>query len=339
MNRIERIKATIAKQEVDRLPISVWGHHSDVDQDPRALAETQVAMVKKYDYDFIKLMPFGNYSVQDWGARIKIYCDKFEEPIVEDYGIKSIEDWGKLEVLPATYGTWGKTLQVAQRASALVKGEIPFVQTIFSPLTIAAKLAGPRLMTDLKENPEAVHQALKVITETNKNFIKANIEAGVSGFFFATQNASAKVNSFEIFKEFGVPYDVETINSYCDETYFNVTHAHGDDLYFEEVCKYNNNVINWHDRHTPPSLLEAKKLTDKCFLGGINEVPYFVGKVLQYKSMLATSTPEEMEKHVHEAIEMVGKTGLILGPGCVTDPKTEEANYYAVRRAIDTYKY
>lgn len=339
MNRYERIKAAIAFEEVDRLPISIWGHMSDLDQDPRALAEAQVEAGNKYDYDFIKIMPFGNYSVQDWGAKIKIYCDKYNEPIVEDYGIKSVEDWGKLEVLPAIYGTWGKTLQIAQRMSPLVKDETPFIQTIFSPLTIAAKLAGPRLYTDLLENPELVHQALQVITETNKNFIKANIEAGVSGFFFATQNASSKINSLEVFKEFGLKYDVDVMNTYCDETFFNVAHLHGDDLFFDEIAAYPSNVLNWHDRYTKPSLAEARKISNKCFLGGVNEVPYFEGKVLQYKSKMATSTPAEIEKHVHEAIAQVNGRGLIVGPGCVTDPKTKEENYYAVRKAIDTYKY
>lgn len=337
MNKVERIKAAIRLEDVDRVPVSIWGHYSEVDQDPRALAETQVDFVKKYDYDFIKLMPFGTYTVQDWGAKIKIYCDKYKEPIVEDYAVKDIEDWKCLEELPAYYGTWGKTLQLAQRVSKLVGDEIPFIQTIFSPLTIAAKLAGPRIFDDLKERPDLVHNALRVITETNKNFIRANIEAGVSGFFFATQNASLNVNSLEVFREFGAKYDKEILSTYCDETYFNVTHIHGENVLFDELDNYPGNCLNWHDRHTEPSFSEARKRSSKCFLGGIQEVPYFQGKVLQYDSIMARSVPHEIEKHVHEAIEQVDGKGLILGPGCVTDPRTSEANLFAVRAAVESY--
>lgn len=339
MTRVERIKAALKSGEVDRLPVTMWMHHSDVDQDPRALAETQVEFVKKYDYDFIKLMPFGTYTVQDWGARIKIYCDKYMEPIVEDYAIKSIDDWKNLEVLPAVYGTWGKTLQLAQRVSAMVKNDYPFVQTIFSPLTIAAKLAGPRLFTDLEENPDIIHDALKIITETCINFINANIEAGVSGFFLATQNASLKVNSSEVFKNFGKKYDMQMMNAYKDKTWFNVTHIHGDNILFDEISDYPCNCLNWHDRHTEPDFTQARKKSGKCFLGGIQEVPYFVGKVLHYNSIMATGSAEVIEKHVHEAIAQVNGKGLILGPGCVTDPKTSEENFKAVRRAVDTYNY
>lgn len=337
MNRVERIKAALAGQEVDRVPVSMWGHMSDIDQDPRSLAENQVNFVKKYDYDFIKLMPFGTYTVQDWGAKIKIYCDKYKEPIIEDYAISNINDWKSLEVLPAHYGTWGKTLQLAQRVGDLVGDEIPFIQTIFSPLTIALKLAGPRLFDDIKERPDLIHSALRVITETNINFVKANIEAGVSGFFFASQNASSNVNSLEIFKEFGKKYDEEVIKSYSDKTFFNVSHIHGSDIFFDELEKYPGNCLNWHDRHTDPSFDEARTFTDKCFLGGIQEVPYFVDKVLQYDSIMARSGADEIERHVHEAIAKVNGKGLIIGPGCVTDPRASEENYHAVRKAVESY--
>ena len=66
MNREERIKAALACRPVDRVPISAWMHFSAVDQDPVSLAEEEVAFTEKYDFDFIKMMPFGLYSVQDF---------------------------------------------------------------------------------------------------------------------------------------------------------------------------------------------------------------------------------------------------------------------------------
>lgn len=338
MNREQRIKAALKAQEVDRIPVSIWMHFSEVDQDPRWLAEEQVEFVKKYDYDFIKLMPFGTYTIQDWGARIKFYCDKYKEPIVDDFGIKDINDWSKLEVLPAIYGTWGKQLQLAQYVSKIAGKEYPFIQTIFSPLTIAKKLAGDRIFNDIKENPKIIHNALEVITETNINFIKANINAGVSGFFFATQNASYDVNDESIFEEFGMKYDLQLFDVYKDKTYFNVSHIHGNNIMFDKIESYPGNCLNWHDRYTEPNFEEARKKTDKCFLGGIQEVPYFVDGVLRYNSIMATDTPENIEKHIHEAIQQVDGKGLIIGPGCVTDPKTSEENLFAVRNAIDSYK-
>jgi len=335
LTKEQRIKAALRSEDVDRIPVSAWRHFSDVDQDPRALAEAQWEFTKKYDYDFIKLMPFGTYTIQDWGAKIKIYCNRYKEPIVEDYGIHEPGDWLRLKPLPAIYGTWGKQLQLAQWMQRLSKGRVPYLQTIFSPLTIAKKLSGDRFHNDLLEHPQKIHEALKVITETNLNFIKANIQAGVSGFFYAIQVASSDVITLEEYREFSKPYDMEVINSYAEQTYFNVIHMHGDHVFFREVMDLPVNCLNWHDRHTYPDFREARALTKKCFLGGIQEVPEFVGRELKYNSYLGTHKPEEIVAHIREAVSMVDGRGLIIGPGCVVDPKASSENLTAVRKAVE----
>lgn len=326
MTKVERVKAAINGESVDRVPMSIWLHYPHKDQDPRSLADMQVDVARKYDFDFIKLMPFGLYTVQDWGCKVKIFGTTTEPPIVDDYGIKSIDDWKKLEVLPAIYGTWGKQLQLAKEVSRQLDGEMPFIQTIFSPLTTAKKLAGERIYEDMKENPEVFHKALEVITETTVNFIKANIEAGVSGFFFATQNATFDEMTEEDFIEFGEKYDLQLFDAFKDETYFNVVHIHGDNVMWERLANYPGNCINWHDRWVAPSLGEARKITNKCLLGGIHE-----------KEVLYKASPDEIQEHVREAIEDGGKNKLMIGPGCVAVPETPEVNYYAARVAVERF--
>ena len=71
MNREERIRAVLEGKQPDRVPVSVWMHLSEYDQDSRSLAEAMVAFNEKYDYDFIKMMPFGAYMTPDWGAKLK----------------------------------------------------------------------------------------------------------------------------------------------------------------------------------------------------------------------------------------------------------------------------
>lgn len=336
MTREERVKAAIAFKDVDRVPVSVWMHFSEHDQDPKELAETQVNFNEKYDYDFIKIMPFGTYSIQDWGAKIKIYCDKYREPIVAEPAIKSLEDYKSIGVLNGDHGTYGKQVQLARHISKLIRKDTPYIQTIFSPLTTLKKMTSQRLVNDMQENPSIIHQVLEIITETTINFIKLNIEAGVSGFFFATQCATYDYLTDILFAEFAKPYDLKVINSYIKDTYFNVIHIHGDNIMFDTVNKYYPcNSINWHDRHTKPNMKEARKISNKCFLGGIEEVPYFVDGVLNYNSFLQANTPDKIITHVKEAIEEVDGKGLIIGPGCVCDPKTSEENLYAVRKAVE----
>ncbi|MGL6201722.1 MAG: uroporphyrinogen decarboxylase family protein [Lachnospiraceae bacterium] len=335
MTREERIRAVLAGQQADRVPCSVWMHLSEEDQDPKTLAEALAANNEEYDYDFIKMMPFGCYSTQDWGAKIKIYCDKYKEPVVVVPGINELTDYGKIEPLPAIYGTWGKTLQIAQHLSRLVAKDTPFLQTIFSPLTTLKKLTNGRLIQDMVENPGEVHKALRAITETTINFVKANIEVGVSGFFFATQCATYDYMTDTLFAEFCRPYDLAVLNSYVDQTWFNVVHIHGSNIMYNAVVEYPCNCINWHDRDTVPSMVDARKTISKTFLGGIQEVPTITNGVLSYDSILQKSTPEEIITHVKQAIDMVDGKGLIIGPGCVCDPKTSKENLHAVRKAVE----
>ena len=145
MTRTERIKAALEFKPVDKVPVSVWMHYSGADQDPLTLAKAQVHIAEKYEHDFIKLMPFGLYGVQDWGTRIRITASRGEPPEVIEHAVHTAKDWAKLEVLPGMYGAYGNQVLLAQYVSRMTKGQIPFVQTIFSPLTTARKMAGDRV--------------------------------------------------------------------------------------------------------------------------------------------------------------------------------------------------
>ena len=56
MNREERVRAALAGKEVDRVPVAAWMHLSAFGQDPISLAEAEVDLTEKYDFDYIKIM-------------------------------------------------------------------------------------------------------------------------------------------------------------------------------------------------------------------------------------------------------------------------------------------
>lgn len=318
MTKRERVLATIEGREVDRIPLSMWYHLPQFDQDPIALAEEQIRLAKLYGLDFIKMMPFGNYVAQDYGLSVDFFCTKDQAAFERKFGIASVEEWKQLEPLPATYGTYGKQLQLSQQMNKRLKEDIPYIQTIFTPLTVAKKLAGPRVFEDMRSFPDYLHQALEAITQTTINFVKANIEAGVSGFFLATQCATSDYITLAEHKEFGEAYDLKVIESFANVTPINILHIHGTNTYFEELTKYPVNCLNWHDRWAGPSMTQARKLTDKCLVGGINE------------KWLEHARYEEVGEHLHQAVEEAGRTKLILAPGCCIEMDTPEINLMAV---------
>lgn len=336
MNKQARVEAAINGAAVDRVPVSVWYHLSGIDQDPVRLAEGTAAIIKKYDYDFVKMMPFGLYSVQDLGVKVKAFSQQGRPPVVERYAIQSVEDYFALPRIAVTQGTYGRQLEFTEQLRRLLPKDVPYIQTIFSPLTTLHKLAGDRVLEDLKAAPEAVHAALRVITEITIAFVEENIKRGVSGFFFATQEARKAFISPEDFQSFAVPYDVQVLSSYAKRTWFNVVHLHGLDVYFEEIARlYPNNVLNWHDRNTFPSLQEARRLTDKALLAGIRAATKLVAGREVRDDITVDGTPEEIIAHVREAIAAVDGKKLLLGPGCCVDQFAKEENLLAVRQAVE----
>ena len=336
MKKEERIKAALSLREVDRIPVSVWMHYSGVDQDPLSLAKAQVWTAEKYNHDFIKLMPFGLYGVQDWGTKVRISSVKGDPPEVLEYAVQSAEDWKKIDVLPGTYGAYGNQVLLARYVSKFVDNEIPFVQTIFSPLTTARKMAGDRILVDMKENPELLKQALQAITDTTINFVRENINAGVSGFFFATQCCNSTYMSEDEYREFGLAFDSQVVDSYKDITYFNIGHLHGENGMFKLFDELGHTAVNWHDRWCRPSMREARELSGKCFVGGLRECAVYDEKRgVMVPSPLENGTEEEIYQHVKEAVDGAGKRGLILSPGCCASQFVGEYQLNALRQAVE----
>jgi uroporphyrinogen decarboxylase len=322
MTRRERIQAALKKEDVDRIPFSVWYGCPHLDQDSKAMAEEQVRLARLYDMDFIKMMPNALYCAHDFGLSLDFHCTLTQPPTVRKFGIDDIGDWGRLEPLPATYGTYGRTLLMSRYIKKALQGEdIPFIQTIFSPLTIANKLAGPRTLEDMRKAPELMHSALEAITQTLIHFVKANIEEGVSGFFCGTAVATKDQLSAAEFEEFEAAYYRRVLDSIDDDVLLKMIHVHGDNTYFEEMAAYPVNCVSWHARTCNPNIAKARKLTNKCLVGGIDE------------AWLAAANYEEVYDHIKEAVELGGHNGLMIAPGCTCKATTPESNFFAASLA------
>lgn len=335
MTKEERVHSAVDFKEVDRIPMSLWPHHSDVDQDYIKLSDAQFRLYQEADLDFVKLMPFGLYAVEDYGVKIEKPGTPDGWPYIKEQFIKTEGDWAKIGRLDVTKGTYGNQLLYADRMIKLMKGSkdiAPVVHTIFSPLTTLYKLMGEeQLFKEIEEHPENVHGALETITETTIEFVKENINLGISGFFFASQMANYRFMDDDMYDEFGQKYDLKVIHSYKDNVWFNIIHIHSftpepEKSMFSRLATYPVPCINWHDRWAGPSLSRARKLTRKCLIGGINEEQYF--NKVSYR---------EVYRHVREAIADAGRTGFMLGPGCTIYEDTPLENYLAARIAATKF--
>ncbi len=237
--------------------------------------------------------------------------------------IREAEDWARLRPLEPGDGLLGEVLA----ANALIGQEfgerVPFIQTIFNPLSQAKNLAGERLLSDIRQHPDAVKAGLATITETTVRFIDELKKTGAAGMFLALQHATFDLLTEAEYREFCRPLDLQILAA-TDGMWFNLVHLHGSNVMFDMAAEYPAQLLNWHDTDTPPSLAEAMGRTQMALCGGIR----------QWETMVR-GTPETVRSEARAALTATGGTRFVLGTGCVTPIIAPMRNIMAVRRAVE----
>jgi len=323
MDHWERLDAAIAGRPVDRIPISLWRHFPEDDLDPGKLAAHMVAWQRKWDFDLVKFMPSGTYGVEDWGAKTAFQGAANGARTVVRPGVARAEDWPKLARLDPRTGVLGRQIEALRLASRELGGRAPILQTVFSPLTTARKLAGERVFADLRRAPEALESGLRIITEVTIDFALASLAAGAHGVFLATQCASYRVASASEYERFGRRFDLEFLAALKGKTRLNLLHLHGEDIMFDLLAEYPVELVNWHDRLTAPAIGEAHGTSPKLLVGGVEET-----------RTLADGPIAAIDAQVRDAIRQTGGRRLLIGPGCVVPVATPEAHLRAVIDAV-----
>jgi uroporphyrinogen decarboxylase len=325
MSRRDRLRAALERQPVDRVPYAVWRHFPQVDRNPAGLAQATLRFHERYGSDFLKITPSGGYPVEEWG------CVEGEEVRPDGHrpcarcAVRDGDDWKKIRPLdPHTAAGYTQQIEVIVRMGFDRRiGDAPVVPTLFSPLSLARKLSGERLGTDLRERPALVREALEAITETLIRFADLALTEGVSGIFYSIQAASRRLHADGEYAEFGEPYDRRVLESVRGRSSLTIVHCHGQQLMFDRLARLPGDAWNWDDRTTPPSLAQAQALVPGAVIGGLN----------QWQT-LRDGTPEASAAEAQEAIAQTGGQGLIIGPGCVLPSNTPDPNVAAVVRAL-----
>ena len=325
MSRRERLQAAVTRQPVDRVPYAVWRHFPSVDRSPAGLAQATLRFHDHYGSDFLKITPHGGYAVEAWG------CVEAEEVLPDGHracascAIKAPEDWKRIRPLdPTSAAGYSQQIETIVRMGFDRRiGDAVVMPTVFSPLSLANKLAGGRLATDLREHPALVRSALAAITETLIRFIDAALTEGMSGIFYSIQAASRSAHREETYAEFGEPDDRTIVESIGHRSVLTIIHCHGDALMFDRLATLPGHAWNWDDRRTPPTLAEGKAKVPGAVIGGLDQW-----------ATLRDGTPDAAVAEATDAIAQTDGLGLIVGTGCVLAMNTPDANVAAVVKAL-----
>jgi len=329
MTKRERVQAALAGRPVDRLPVSFWRHFPDLDLDPGRLATALLEFHRRFDLDVVKVMPNGVYCVEDWGCETAYQGGSNGARTCVRHGVRRVEDWEGLRPPDPGAGALGRELACLQAIRAGRTDDAPVLQTIFSPFTVARKLAGPELVSQtMRRDPQRLHTALGIIAGTVRAYALACLEAGADGVFFASQAATPEVLSPETHATFAEPYDLRVLEALSARQAIILFHLHGVQPYLASLAsRYPVHALNWHDRRTAPTLAQAMHQVSQTLVGGLDE-----------RGVLIHGTTEEVRAHAQDAVRQCGVRRLILGPGCVLDLQVPESNLAVVREAVDALR-
>ncbi|HEU4438613.1 MAG TPA: uroporphyrinogen decarboxylase family protein [Methylomirabilota bacterium] len=323
MDKRSRVMAALRREPVDRPPVSFWRHVPDVDHTAAGLAEAMLAFQRRWDLDFVKVMSSGVYCVEDWGCQVAYRGSPNGAKQCTKHAVERRADWDRIRPLDPGAGALGRELEAVRLIARGRSDDAPILHTLFSPLTVARKLAGDQALTHLREDPAAVEPALDAITETMARHAQAALGAGADGLFFATQAATPEVVTAQEWSRVELPRMRRMLDAVAGTSAFTLLHLHGRDIYFDQAATLPVHAINWHDRLTPPALAEARAR----FTGGL------VGGLGEWRTLLQ-GPPEAAAAEARDAIAQTGGRGILVGPGCVLPLATPETHLAAVVAAV-----
>jgi len=319
------MEACLLGSMIDRPPVALWRHFPVDDQEPERLAAATLQWQKIYDWDIVKVTPASSFAIKDWGVEDEWKGDSEGTRRYTKRAIFALEDWASLTVLDTDSPHLAAQLKCLAILRQQLGPDVPLIQTVFSPLAQAKNLVGGAdLLAHIRMRPDWVGRGMEIILESTRRFIRAARAAGlIDGIFYAVQHAQASLLSKDEFIEFGRSYDLQVLES-ARMLWLNILHAHGENIYFNNVADYPVHMINWHDRDTPPSLAEALPRTRAMLCGGLR------------RETMVYGIAEDVHAEAIDAFDQTrGGQRLMLGTGCVVPIIAPHGNLLAARMSVE----
>jgi len=305
MNKVERVRAILAGQPVDRPPFSVWYHFGNQHASPEKTAEVHLDFFEAYDLDLLKVMNDYDYPMPE-GLEV----------------VQAAEDLKRIGPLDIPRTPMGNQLKAVEILAKKLKGKALLVDTVFNAWNslkrYMAKGAMSRLMT---EYPEDLLAALKIVNSNLIQYSLASIERGASGIFLSVP-ATAETLTVEEYEKFMRPFDVDLLKFLQGKGECHILHAHGEKLYLDRMLDYHVQVLSWADLNGGPTIAQARQKTSLTLMAGIDHVNF------------PNMSLKRVKEQVRTAIAQAGDTRFILAPGCAIPTYSFTPLIKAIRRAL-----
>jgi uroporphyrinogen decarboxylase len=326
LGKKDRIKRALARQPVDRPPISFWAHNFARENLVEDLADETLKQFRRYDWDFIKIQSRASCFAEGWGNRYTPSEERAVQPKLMEWPIHTVADLKKIRPLDPEAGALGEQIAVLRAIRKEVGPEVPLLLTIFAPSMVLSYLLGEsasRMLELIRSHPRETEAALAVIRDTYADYARACLRHGADGIFLGIKGCSPEQMTRAEYARFGLPYDRPILEE-AKEGWLNMLHLCGPHLYFEVVADLPSPLLSYGLDPGNPSLSQARDKANRAVIGGVSAKP-----------KIRTMTPEQVATEVEAAIQDTGGNGMMIGPGCSISPDTPEANLRAAREAVE----
>jgi uroporphyrinogen decarboxylase len=314
-------------QEVDRPPVSMWRHYFNQERTAEDLASAMLAHQRHFDWDFIKVNPRASYHAEPWGLKARYSGNS--SPDVSSHPVKAEADWARITAVPMSHPVFREQLRALELIADGLKGRVPFLATVFTPVSIASRLntSEDDFMASLRANSPELYSALEAVTETFTNFAKAALDRGASGLFYATTSFATtdRMNVTE-YRRLVRPWDLKLLDALPSHE-FTLLHVCRDNNMLGEFASYPVHAINWdvYGKNNLNLAAGMAVLQGKAVVGGIPK-----------DGALLRASPAQMYGHVQGLTAAMGTKGFMVAAGCTYTPEAQTGNIDAVRRAVDS---
>ena len=274
LSRKERVDRALAGQDVDRPPFTLW-HHFGL-KTAQEHASRTLEFHRVYRTDLVKVM------------------SDFDYP-------KPAGKWYQLKVNPNPFPDQIRALELIRDG---LNGDAYMIETVFNPFNVAQKLSSKEeVLRLMKENPQALLDALDVITQSEILHAKRAFATGAAGVLFSVANANAKELSPADYEKFSRPFDKRFMDAVSGAR-LNFLHLHVEPAYLKQVRDFKGPVVNYSMHVSGIPIADMRReFPSMTIAGGVDEVNY------------RKLPPDELKRQWQAAAKAAGAK-YILTPGC-----------------------
>jgi uroporphyrinogen decarboxylase len=330
MTARDRVLAALRGNEVDRVPMSFWGHVYHRESSASDLVAHTLERWRRFEWDWVKLNPRKHYHVEPWGVRYRYSGRPDEKPVLETCAVREPGDWARIGPRSPDEGALGEQIEAVRLLRAALPADVPILETVFTPLAVLGEMVREpaELRTAMRTHPKPVRAALEAVTATFEAYVPRLLDAGADGIFLATVDwASEDLLSEEEYRTWARAGDLRVLAT-AARARFNVLH----------VCKRRNLLLSLSDYPvaafswaatdpTNPSLAVALSRLGAAVMGGIGQ-----------DGALQEASPDAVLEEFRVAREQTGGRRWLVAPGCSIPPGTPAANLRAVRDAVESMR-